>query len=128
MKGQKRGSLSPALTRGRDRFQAWRRSREAGTRIPDRLWKLAVKLAAKHGISQTSTVLGLDYYSLKRHVDSAPPEISNGFVEFSSVLMPNRGECLVEFEDSAGARMRVHLKGYDAPDLGALGRGFWNGQ
>jgi hypothetical protein len=36
------------------------------------------------------------------------------------------GECLVEWEDAAGSKMRVHLKGFHAPDLAALGRSFWN--
>jgi hypothetical protein len=38
------------------------------------------------------------------------------------------GECLIEFENAAGSRMRVHLKGSDVPDLVALGRSFWNAE
>jgi hypothetical protein len=33
---------------------------------------------------------------------------------------------VIEWEDVAGARMRVHLKGQDVPDLLALSRSFWN--
>ena len=34
---------------------------------------------------------------------------------------------VIELEDVAGSRMRVHLKGYGVPDLLALSRSFWNG-
>ena len=37
-------------------------------------------------------------------------------------------ECLIEWEDVAGARLRVHLKGHGTPDLLALNRDFWNAE
>jgi hypothetical protein len=42
--------------------------------------------------------------------------------------MPLASECVIEFEDGAGASMRVHLKGTDLPDVLALGRSFWNAE
>jgi hypothetical protein len=33
---------------------------------------------------------------------------------------------MVEWEDAAGAKMRVELKGTAMPDLAALSRSFWN--
>jgi len=35
-------------------------------------------------------------------------------------------ECTLELEDADGAKMRVHLKAADTPDLAALSRSFWN--
>ena len=35
-------------------------------------------------------------------------------------------QCMVEWEDAAGAKMRVELKGAPMPDLAALSRSFWN--
>jgi len=75
--------------------------------------------------------LGLDYYSLKkrveaRHSDSA--SVSPAFIELSPPSLAASGECVVEFEDGAGAILRVHLRGCDAPDLVALGRSFWSGE
>ena len=122
MSGRKRRDIPKPLARGRERFQAWRRARKARTRIPDRLWSLAVKLADAHGLNLTASVLGLDYYSLKRRVDSTIP----AFVELSPPSPSAVGECVIEFEDDKGGSMRVHLKGYQAPDLVALGRAFWN--
>ena len=45
MAGRKRGDIPKSLARGRDRFEAWRRSRKVGARIPNKLWSLAVNLA-----------------------------------------------------------------------------------
>jgi len=185
MAGRRHREIPAALTRGRDRFEVWRRTRQVGTRIPDELWSLAVKLADHHGISRAASVLGLDYYSLKKRVaavnsgvTSVPSAFVEGsassgsddadsassdsafvegsvssdsasarpaFIELSSSSslqgVPSMGvsnECVVEFEDGAGARLRVHLRGSDAPDLVAcglvacglvaLGRSFWRGE
>ena len=52
------------------------------------------------------------------------------FVELAN--SPGRGvsaggcECCVEWEDAAGSKMRVHLRGTAMPDLAALSRSFWN--
>ena len=37
MVGRKRGDIPKSLARGRDSFEAWRRSRKVGARIPDKL-------------------------------------------------------------------------------------------
>lgn len=46
--------------------------------------------------------------------------MSRAFVELAPTLLPDSGECVVEFEDGSGAHMRVHLRGCDVPDLVAL--------
>jgi len=127
MSGRKRREIPKPLSRGRDRFRVWRRSRQVGTRIPDHLWSLAVKLADAHGVNLTASVLRLDYYSLKKRIDSTA-SATPAFVELSPPPQSASGECVIEFEDDKGGSMRVHLKGYDAPDLVALGRTFWNAE
>lgn len=129
MAGRKRGVIPSALRQAQDRFEAWRRTRERGTRIPRELWKLAVRLAEQHGVSRTASVLKLDYHALKNRlqVKSSPAtDASAAFVEIAPPVMPVPGECLIEFEDGAGACLRVRLRGCDAPDLVALGRSFWS--
>ena len=37
-------------------------------------------------------------------------------------------ECILELEDVAGAKMRIHIKGMEAPDLAALSRSFWGSE
>ncbi len=117
------------LRRARDRFQAWRRQRRAGSRIPRTLWRLAVRLATAHGVSRTATALGLDYYTLKRRLEeagSAPPEPRGAaFVELPAPMLAGK-QCLVELDRGAAARMRVHLLGYETADVEALVRRFWS--
>jgi len=116
------------LARARSRFQAWRRRRHASSRIPDPLWKLAVRLADTHGISRTATALGLDYSSLKKkQVEAAvgqPQSGSPAFVELPSPVVGK--QCLFELANGAGAARRVQLTGYEAADVAVLARSFWN--
>lgn len=130
MGGRKSRDIPRPLARGRDRFEAWRRIRKRGTRIPNRLWTLAVDLAMTHGLNRTAAALNLDYYSLKRRVESATPATHVAVPPFVELAPPQTGpgECMIELEDLHGASMRVHLKGCDAPDLVALGRSFWNSE
>jgi hypothetical protein len=123
-----RGQLPPDLVRGRSRFQAWRRQRKPGGRIPLSLWAIAIRLANLHGVSRTATALGLDYYRLKKlaEVAAAEPRASGpAFVELTSPLTAAK-QCRVELDNGSGATMRVQLVGYDAADLEAMSRGFWN--
>lgn len=133
MAGRKRGEISESLARGRDRFENWRRDRKPGSRIPDPLWKQAVKLADTHGVSRTASTLRLDYHTLRKRVaamTSVSTSVTEAFIELSapSLAPAPAGECVVEFEDGSGASMRVHLRGCDVPDLVALGRSFWSGE
>jgi hypothetical protein len=120
--------LPPDLERGRSRFQAWRGQRKAGGRIPQALWAMATRLAKAHGVSRTAAVLGLDYYRLKNRVEAAasePQSSGPAFVELTSPVMVGK-HCRLEMDNGAGATIRVQLVGYDAADLEALSRSFWN--
>ena len=127
MVGRKCGDIPKSLARGRDRFEAWRRSRKFGARIPDKLWSLAVNLAETHGLSRTASALKLDYHGLKNRVavrNSDSSSVAPAFIELTSSPMAPSTECVVEFEDGLGARMRVHLRGCEIPDLAVLCRSF----
>lgn len=134
MHTRKRGDVPARLMRLEQRFAEWRRTRKRGERIPRSLWASAAKLAAKYGVSQTATVLKLDYVSLQSHLDRQNADRHDSdaakttFVELSAPTISVVRECVVEFEDGAGASLRVHLKGHDVPDVLELGRGFWNAQ
>jgi hypothetical protein len=123
-----RGQMPVDLIQGRSRFQAWRGRRKLGERIPQPLWALAVRLARLHGVARASTVLGVDYYSLQKRTEAATPRCQSdtpAFVELPSPVLSGK-ECRFELDNGAGATMRVHLVGYDAADLEALSRSFWN--
>jgi hypothetical protein len=120
--------LPADLLQARSRFQAWRGRRKVGERIPQPLWTLAVRLAKAHGVSHTAAALGLDYYSVQKRVEAAatPPQSDRpAFVELTSPVMVAK-QCRFELDNGSGATMRVELVGYDAADVEALSRSFWN--
>src|SRR3954452_19136899 len=123
----KREQLPPDLERGRCRLQAWR-GRKAGGRIPQPLWAMAIRLAKTHGVSRTAAVLRLDYYRLKQRAEAVatPPQPSGpAFVELAPPVLVAK-QCRFELDNGSGVTMRVQLVGYDAADIEALSRGFWN--
>ena len=127
MVGRKRGDIPKSLVRGRERFESWRRSRKVGARIPDKLWSLAVGLAEVHGLSRTASALKLDYHGLKNRVAARncnSSSVAPTFIELTPSPQALSAECVVEFEDGLGARMRVHLRGCEIPDLAVLCRSF----
>ena len=122
--------LPKDLVRARSRFQAWRRQRKGGSRIPQTLWGLAVGLASRHGVSRAATALKLDYYSLKKQVEAAAdrsPSSSPGFVELPAPMMVGK-QCLFELDNGVGATMRLQLVGYEAADVQTLACSFWNAE
>jgi hypothetical protein len=92
------------------------------------LWHAAVKVAAEHGLNRTAQALKLDYYSLKKRLEEAAASSPARplFVELPPAPVATVSECVIELEDAAGSRLRVQLKGQNAPDLLALSRSFWN--
>jgi len=113
------------------RFERWRRTRKGHSRIPESLWLSAVKAAGEYGLNRTARTLGLDYNGLKKRVEAtgsggrSDRETLATFVELAPPAPGSSSECLLELEDPGGAKMRVHLKGVEAPDLAALSRSFW---
>ena len=144
MRSRSRGGEPARLEAVRRRFEAWRKKRQGRARIPERLWKSAVKVAATYGLCRTARTLGLDYNALKQHVESAglnnspagptTPRQKNParsastakksaqnpamtFVELTTLERPGSPECIVELENPCGAKMRVHAKGNQIPDV-----------
>ena len=154
MDTRKTRGLPARLEVVRQRFERWRRTRRPRSRIPDPLWAAAVKLVGRYGVHRTARALRVDYYSLKKRVSATPaarhsrPTPTNAprrcpvgaravsgslsdegattFVELPSPAQTVCGECVVEWESVAGAKMRVQLKGVTMPDLTALSRSFWD--
>ena len=124
-------ALPAPLEATRRRFERWRRSRTARSRIPDALWTSAVQAAGRYGLHRTTQALRLDYYALKKRVaDTASDrelgrEAAAAFLELPALVSGGASECIVELEDPGGAKMRLHLKGGAVPDVAALARSFW---
>ena len=134
----------PARLEGlRRRFERWRRTRKVRSRIPEPLWAAAVKLAGRCGLHRTAKALRVDYYALKKRVEQKAavagtqqaPAATAGkaaaeatFLELPAAAWAGSGECTLDLEDAGGAKLRVHLKGFEAPDLAALSRSFWQSE
>ena len=148
MSTRKTRDLPTRLEGTRRRFERWRRTRKGRSHIPEPLWTSAVKAAGKYGLHRAAQALGLDYYTLKKRVEAAGSGgVSGGkvgshlfsdreavsadgqavatFLELAPTASGGSRECILELEDPGGAKMRVHLKGMQAPDLAALSRSFW---
>jgi hypothetical protein len=144
MCASKTRNLPADLENVRQQFERWRQTRPGvSSHIPRPLWTVAVKAAGKFGINPTSRALGLNYYSLKKQIGSAATDRAKraavpchpsakharslpAFLELTPPTSIGPCECTLEWEDAAGAKMRVHLTGIAAPDLAALSRSFWN--
>jgi hypothetical protein len=65
---------------------------------------------------------------LKKRVEGAaqkPPSPSPAFVELPAPVVVGK-QALFELDNGTGATMRVQLLGYDAADVEALARRFWD--
>lgn len=112
----------------RQQFESWRKTHPHRSRIPETLWTSAAQLARQHGPHRTSKVLHLDYTKLKALVGgnagAKRKQVAPAFVELlSGDRLP---ECVVEFENARGKKMRIHLRGVAAPDVASLSRAFWS--
>ncbi len=125
-------AISGSLEQVRQRLERWRKTRKRCTSIPDALWAAAVELAREYGVNKTARALGLDYYSLKKRLESRAPEglyeAKGGarFIEWVTPLGNPTSECIVELEHPGGAKMKIHLKGKVEPDVVALSGVFWS--
>jgi len=133
MKQESRRPSRDSLSTVQGKFERWRRSRTLGTRIPEGLWRAAVEVGREHGPSKTAQKLGLDYYALKKRLESAPGERSageqpsgRGFLEIPLWAPCAPPECVLEIEDGQGARLRVELKSAAVAELETLARAFWS--
>ena len=127
---KKDATRSKAVEKALKKFISWRRSRKTVSRIPDKLWELAVVAAREVGVNQAARALGLEYYALKKRVvsssDVSESKPSGGFVEFAPTCAPPFfTDWAVELEKANGARMRVGVRSPSDPDVVGLCRAFW---
>jgi hypothetical protein len=118
------------LSEVQSQFERWRQSRKRGTRIPETLWRAATEAAGERGVSKTAQTLALDYYALKKRVDSglelseSKPVAGREFLEIP--LFASAPECVLEMVDAQGARLRVELRGSAAAHCETLAQALWS--
>ena len=122
------------LKQARQQLEVWRKTRQRGERIPERLWTSLVALARAHGVSPVSQALRLDYYALKRRVLGLAPVRKSRFravVLFVELLLlgqpASSPKCTVELAKDTGATLTIRWEGQMAVDLIGLAESFWRG-
>ncbi len=134
MRGRKDSALLGRLKKIRMRFERWRKTKKGHRRIPDPLWRAAVGLAAHYSVDQISRTLRLNHTDLSKRVEAArgargPRGFSRPtFVEVGFPASARTADCVIELENSSGAKMRIELKGANAADIAALARGLLRGE
>ena len=124
--GRRRKTTTKDLERGKVEFEKWRCTRKKRGAVPERLWRMAVKLARKHGIYQTAKALRVNYESLKKRLNGAgEKQEPTSFVEVVPTDAPIFAGNLIEIEGARGEKIRIRLSGSEKLDLCELVRGVW---
>lgn len=132
MKHLSKSPLPAKLAQGRKYFERWRGKHKPRTRLPKHLWSLATELAREFGLNQTASTLRLDYYGLKKRLESpvvdhpSPATSGPSFLELLPAQANPATECAIECENAQGTKIRIHLKGQDLPGLASLCGELWN--
>lgn len=109
------------LQRELDQFRSTQPHR---TRLPEALWQAAVELARQHGVYPVAQPLRLDYMGLKKRLDGVPGSQKRAakpaFVELVAAHPASVADCVIEFESSAGSKMRIQWKSSTSPDWASL--------
>lgn len=122
--------VSPEFEALRRRLTQWRATRpHVRAALPEPLWAEAVLLAHRHGVSETSRVLGVGYDGLKRRVSRpAVPSVPGPiFVELPLASSSSVATWVVEFRGPDGRVVRVLVPSMPVADLVTLGRAAWSG-
>jgi hypothetical protein len=87
-------------------------------------------VAAECGVPRTAQALRVNYVVLKRRVDAGRPAqdrhstkpVRPAFIELLPSQLTAAPECVLELEDSRGAKLRIQLR--SVPDIATLARRF----
>jgi len=132
MKNSSKSNLPAKLARGRERFEKWRSKQKFRSRLPEQLWSAAVKLAHEYGVNRTARTLRLDYNCLKKRMESSvsgdrsQDDVGAKFIQLPGSELTAAAECFIECQDAKGAKIRIHIKSRELPDLAALGSVLWS--
>ena len=127
-----------ALEEVKQQFKIWRKTKTAGReRIPASLWQAAAEVfeIGDHSLHRISKTLHLNQTALKQYVQQqfpgaikVKPEETPSFIalELNSSLCVS--ECVIEMEDTTGAKMRMCLRGKTDPNILDICKSFWRQQ
>ena len=120
-----RNTLIPEpITQLQRQLDQFRSTQPRRTKLPESLWQSAVELARQHGVYAVAHPLRLDYTGLKKRLGGYPGRrrklAKPAFVELVAPTPGKVDECVIEFESSRGAKMRIQWKATVPPDWASL--------
>lgn len=122
----------PILTLAKQ-LDRYRRTPRRKRGLPERYWRRATKLALRHGASRVCQALGLDFYHLKRRLESSTagsamdstPSVPPQFVEVDLSQSWAGSGPAVELLDSGGRKLTVRLAGGAMAEVLAVAQALW---
>lgn len=124
-------AVGSELEQLKSRFEEWRQHRKKGSRVPKELWDSAIRLSKDHSVSELARTLRLDYPKLKkraaalRHDSEKRETVPPTFVEVGTTKPAVDADCILEFENSKGVKVKMHFRRGSDLDFAALGKAFW---
>jgi len=122
------------LTALQRRVEVWRRRGGGrGCRIPEVLWKEAVRVAHVAGVYATARALRFNYKGLKQRVGEAAAmpscnERVGGFVALEMPPFKVTAKVVVDLVSRDGEQMRIDVSSASGLDVVALAQAFWKRQ
>ena len=109
------------LQRQLDQFRSTQPQR---TKLPESLWQAAVELARQHGVYSGRAAAAAGLYgteeAARRSSELRQKATKPAFVELIAPHPASLAECVIEFESSAGSKMRIQWKAPLSPDWASL--------
>jgi hypothetical protein len=124
-------AANPTLKEIQKQFEDWRNTRQKREPIPEALWEAAVRVTQYNPIGRVSRILRINHRELKKRIQARcgdnffGVDLSTGFIEIDSRQLLYPIECIVEMEQSDGARMKIHIKSGNGFNPLELAKEFW---
>lgn len=124
-----------ALEEVKQQFKIWRKTKtNSRERIPASLWQAAAEVfkIGGHSLHRIAKILHLNQTALKKYVQQQLPrsirvkhEETPSFIAFELDSPLLVSECVIEMEDTTGAKMRMCLRGNTDPSILEICKSFW---
>jgi len=133
-------TVTPAsvLEEVKQQFKIWRKTKtNSRERIPASLWQAAAEVfeIGDHSLHRISKTLHLNQTALKKYMQQQLPraikvksEETPSFIALELDSPLSVSECVIEMEDTTGAKMRMCLRGKTDPNILEICKSFWRHQ
>src|SRR5271155_3291241 len=124
MRGKANPPIPEPIVQLQRQLDQFRSTQPRRTKLPESLWEAAVELARQHGVYSVAQPLRLDYMGLKKRLGEPSRHRRKtsraAFVELITPPPATLEECVIEFESSRGAKMRIQWKATTPLDWSSL--------